>query len=271
MTAKKSQSTSLVSWDEELAKQADIAAGAESRTGGLQFFGTRGGILTWQDTKVTGNQMAVVILDSVFETVYYDSKYDPDTPQSPVAFAFGRDEKLMTWHENSSPEYAGKLCSESDICEWGSADTGRGKAARETRRLAMISAGAIDQHGKFAMFDDVAHFETTAMGFLKLPVTSVKGFAGFVKQVAGSLRRPPFGIVTKVKVVPDSKTQFKVVFEPVMNIPDDFMGVIMKRHEEAKSIIDTPYAPAEEIPAQPSRGSRAIAKPTAKRGAPRKY
>lgn len=257
-----SKSTALVKWDEELAKQAEIAAGMEANTGGGQFFSLKGGILSWQDAPLPNNQMAVVILDSIFETTYYEGKYDPDTPQSPVAFAFGRDEKTMVWHENSDPEFAGKLCIESDVCQWGSADTGRGKAARETRRLAMIPAGSFNQAGKFELFEEEEHFASTAIGFMKLPVTSVKGYASFVKQVAGALRRPPFGIVTKVKVVPDPKTQFKVVFEPIMNIPDELMGSIMQRHEEAKSTIDFPYQPADEEKAPPpKRGSRAAAKP----------
>lgn len=266
-----SKSNALVKWDEELAKQAEIAAGMEANTGGGQFFSLKGGILSWQDAPLPNNQMAVVILDSIFETTYYEGEYDPDTPQSPVAFAFGRDEKTLTWHENSDPEFAGKLCSESEVCQWGSADRGRGKAARETRRLAMIPAGTFNQSGKFEMFDDEEHFASTAIGFMKLPVTSVKGYASFVKQVAGALRRPPFGIVTKVKVVPDPKTQFKVVFEPIMNIPDELMGAIMQRHEEAKSTIDFPYTPVdEEQAAPPKRGSRAAQKPASKaRG--RKY
>ena len=275
MATKKTQTTALVRWDEELAKQAEVAAGMEANTGGGQFFSAKGGILSWQDAPLPGNQMAVVILDSIFETTYYEGKYDPDTPQTPTAFAFGRDEKTMTWHENSDPEFAGQLCSESEVCEWGSADTGRGKAARETRRLAMIPAGNFDQAGKFVMFEDEDHFASTAIGFMKLPVTSVKGYASFVKQVAGALRRPPFGIVTKVKVVPEPKTQLMVVFEPIMNIPDEFMSAIMQRHEEAKSTIDFPYQPAEEVAPTPKRGSRAAAKPTAKpaakRGAARKY
>jgi hypothetical protein len=258
-----SKSTALVKWDEELAKQAEIAAGMEANTGGGQFFSLKGGILCWQDAPLPNNQMAVVILDSIFETTYYEGKYDPDTPQTPVAFAFGRDEKTMVWHENSDPEFAGKLCIDSDVCQWGSADTGRGKAARETRRLAMIPAGTFNQSGKLELFEEEEHFASTAIGFMKLPVTSVKGYASFVKQVAGALRRPPFGIVTKVKVVPDPKTQFKVVFEPIMNIPDELMGTIMQRHEEAKSVIDFPYQPADEEKAPPPKrgGSRAAQKP----------
>lgn len=262
------KTTAIVKWDEELARQAEVAAGMEANTGGGQFFSAKSGILSWQDAPLPNNQMAVVILDSIFETTFYEGKYDPDTPQTPTAFSFGRDEKTMVWHENSDPEFAGKLCCESEVCEWGSADTGRGKAARETRRLAMIPAGNFNAAGKFELNEDPEHYASTAMGFMKLPVTSVKGYASFVKQVAGALRRPPFGIVTKVKVIPDPKTQFKVIFEPITSLPDELMSAIMQRHEEAKATIDFPYAPFEEQEAPPPR-SRAAQKPVAKKA--RKY
>ena len=252
---RKSKSTEVATWDAELAKQAEIAAGMEASAGGGQFFSTKGGQLSWQDAPLPGNEMAVIILDHIFETVYYEGRYDPDTPQSPTAFAFGRDEKELRWHENSDPEFAGELCSESEVCEWGSADTGRGKAARETRRLAMIPAGQFDRNGDFEMFEEEDHYANTTVGFMKLPVTSVKGFANFVKQVAGALKRPPFGIIARVAVVPDAKTQFKVVFETIEKVPDELMGVIMERREEVMEIIDFPYQRDEEEQAPaPKRG-----------------
>jgi hypothetical protein len=271
-----SKTTALVKWDEELAKQAEVAAGMEANTGGGQFFSLKSGILAWQDAPLPNNQMAVVVLDSILENVYYEGKYDPDTPQGPVCFAFGREEKTLAPHElviegGNQMCGASGLCSGCEMNEWGSSDVGRGKACRNTRRLALIPAGTFNQAGKFELFDDEEHFASTAIGFMKLPVTSVKGYASFVKQVAGALRRPPFGIVTKVKVVPDPKSQFKVLFEPIMNLPDELMSVIMQRHEEAKSTIDFPYQPNDEEQAPPpKRGSRAAQKPAAKaRG--RKY
>jgi hypothetical protein len=264
MATTKKTSGALVKWDEELAKQAEIAAGMEANTGGGQFFSLRGGILSWQDAPLPNNQMAVVILDSIFENVYYEGKYDPDTPQGPTCFALGRDEKTMRPHQIAidAGNQQHDQCAGCPMNEWGSSDVGRGKACRNTRRLAMIPAGTFNQAGKFGLFEEEEHFASTAIGFMKLPVTSVKGYSSFVKQVAGALRRPPFGIVTKVKVVPDPKTQFKVTFEPIMNIPDELMGTIMKRHEEAKSIIDFPYQPYdEEQEPAPKRGTRAAQKP----------
>jgi len=249
------QSKALVKWDEQLAKDADVAASMEANAGGGQFFSLKGGILSWQDAPMPDNQMAVIILDHIFETTYYAESYDVDNPQNPDAFAFGRDEAKLVWHENSVEEFRGKLCKDSEVCQWGSAEKGKGKAAKETRRLAMIPAGQF-KNGKFDLIDDESHYEETTIGFMKLPVMSVKGFAGFVKQVAGTLRRPPHGIITKVKVVPDPKSQFRVLFEPIENVPDELMGVVMKRREEAMAAIEFPYAPKEEQEQKPKGGAR---------------
>lgn len=254
--AKTVKSTAIVRWDEELAKQAEASAAMEASAGGGAFFSLKSGVLSWQDAPLPGNQMAVIILDHIFETTYYEGDYDSDNPQPPTAFAFGRDEKSLTWHANSASEFAGKLCSDSEVCQWGTAEKGRGKAAKETRRLALIPAGTFDASGKFKLLDDVDHYENTTIGFMKLPVTSVKGYAGFVKQIAGTLRRPPHGIITKVRVQPDPKSQFKVIFEPLVNVPDELMGLVMKRREEAMSTIDSPYQPREEESEQPKGKSK---------------
>jgi hypothetical protein len=242
---KTSSSRALANWEEQLAQQAEVAAGMEESSGGGKFFGLKGGILSWNDAPMPDNQMAVVILDHIFETVYYEGEYDPENPASPTAYAFGRDEKKLVWHENSDPSFAGQLCADSDVCQWGSADKGRGKAAKETRRLAMIPAGHW-VNGRFELLEDEDHYINATAGFMRLPVMSVNGWGSYVKTIAGTLRRPPHGMVTKVKVIPDPKSQFRVTFEPVQQVPNELMTAIMERHEAMKSVIDFPYPTFEE-------------------------
>lgn len=243
--SKTSSTTAVAKWDEELARQAQIAAAVEESTATGQFFSLKAGVLSFNDNPLPNNEMAVVILDSILETVYYEEKYDSDNPHGPTAFAFGREEKTLMWHEHSAPKFAGKPCGESEVCEWGSSDTGRGKAARETRRLAMIPAGTFD-NGKFKPFTEPSQFESATLAFMKLPVTSVKGYAGFVKQVVGALKRPPHAIFTKVKVVPDANSQFKVLFEALSQVPNELLSIIMQRHEEAVASIEFPYPRYDE-------------------------
>jgi hypothetical protein len=270
--ATRKQTTALVNWDEELAKQAAIDAGMEDSTATGQFFSTKGGILCFNDAPLPNNQMAVVVLDAILENVFYEGKYDPENPTGPVCFAFGRDEKTLTPHQivveagNAQHE----MCAGCELNEWGSADVGRGKACRNTRRLVMIAAGSFNAAGKFELIEEPEHYETAAIAFLKLPVTSVKGYAATVKQVTGALKRAMWSMVMKVKVVPDPKSQFKVVFEPVMNLPDELLGTVKKRHDEAMAVIDFPYQPNEEEEPKPAPKSRAAQRPAVKK-AGRKY
>lgn len=265
MATKKNPGTGIAKWDEELARQAELSAKMEANAGGGQFFTTNGGVLAWQDAPMPGNQMAVIILDSVLENVFYEGAYDPDNIQGPTCFAFGRDEQKMTPHElvvtAGNAQYgAAKLCHGCPQNDFGTAIVGKGKACKNTRRLAMIPAGNFDQRGRFQLIKDVEHFETTAFGYMKLPVTSVKGYAGFVKQISGALRRPPHGIITKVLVKPDPKNQYVVLFEPIQNVPDEIMGAIMKRHEEARSVIEFPYQPADAAEKPSKKPSKKAAK-----------
>jgi len=244
----KVKNVGLATWDAELAKQAEIAAGMEASAGGGNFFSLRGGILQWQDAPLKDNQMGVIIIDHVLENVFYADKYDPETPQSPSCFAFARDERTMAPHKLvvEAGTAVHETCVGCPNNEWGSADTGRGKACRNTRRLALISAGTFDAAGRFVVNDDPEHWKSAVIGYMKLPVMSVKGFATFVKQVAVALKRPPHGVITKVRVVPDPKSQFRVLFEAISPVPNTLMAAIMARHEESSATIDFPYQRADD-------------------------
>lgn len=260
-----SASNALIPWDEQLAKDAEIAAGMEANTGGSQFFSVRGGILTFNDAPLPGNQMAAVVLDHTHENVFYEGKFDPNVRTPPTCFAFNHDDTKLAPHKNvfEAGQEQNDTCSGCPMNEWGTADTGRGKACSNTRRLALIPAGTLTEAGAFKMFGEVEHYEKAAVGLLKLPVTSVKGWAAMVKQVAGALGRPPHGIFIKFRVVQDAATQFKVVCEPIDKIPDQFMPAIMARRAEVMKTIEQPYdltARADAPAAAPAKGGRGAAK-----------
>jgi len=234
----------LIPWDEQLARDAEIAAELERNAGGGAFFSVRGGVLSFNDAPVPNNTMAVVIVDGIFENVFYEGEFDPATPAAPTCFAFARDEKDLAPHEEvvKRNQQQNDVCAGCDKNEWGTADKGRGKACRNTRRLALIPGGSFDEKtGRFVAVKDEEAVEKAPIGFLKLPVTSVKGYVSFVKTIAGGMKLPPHGIFSKVMVVPDQKNQFRVTVEPLGAIPHALMSMIMKRREEAKLLIEQPY------------------------------
>lgn len=262
--------TEVVDWEKEMEAQAAIAAAAQrSSGGGGKFFSMKAGVLSFDGTPLPGNQMAVVIIADTIENSYYDTPYDPDTPTSPKCFAFARDEDDLapTSEVIDTDDYFERqhdTCAGCPQNEWGSARTGRGKACSNVMRLAMIPAGAYTARGgrnaglELEMFDDEEHFKKADIGYMKLPVMSVKNYSMFVKGLAAELKRPPHGVFANVAVEPDTKSQFKVVFEVISKIGNDLMPTIMARHKLAEDSIAFPYTPPME---------REEAKPAAKSNA----
>lgn len=244
MAPKPKPVTAVNKWDEQLAQFATEAA--ETETVGGNFVSTRGGRLSVGGNEVPGNKMNVVVIESVKENHYYADRFDPDNPSSPVCFAFGVGEDEMVPHPDSTERQADK-CANCPMNQFGSADQGRGKACKNIRRLGIITEDGLD---------DVPAAE---LAVLKIPVTSVKNWSTYVTQVATTLRRPPFAMVTEVSVVPDSKTQFKVCFKAAAQITDgDSLQALMDRKPLVVAELTRPYAPApaEEVPQKPSKPSK---------------
>ncbi len=245
MAIKKPTRTDLVAWEKEMAAEAEAATHSEQTSGG-QFIGTRGGRLSWGGAAVPGNAIRVVILDYCRENTFYAGKFDPDTPQSPVCYAFARDERELAPHEKAVQPQA-DACTGCPQNEFGSADTGRGKACKNTRRLALVA-------------EDSADDEDAEIFFLKVPVTSVKAWSGYVQAVADSKHRPPHGVVTEISLVPDAKTQFQMEFRLADVITDAGVGVNVRalRAKLGDAGLMFPYAvyEAEEKPAKTLKGAR---------------
>lgn len=263
---KPSASRAVANWDEELAAQAAAAAKTEESTATGSFFSVKSGVLTFNDAPIANNQMAVVITDSIIENVCYGDDYDSENPRPPICFAFGRTEDEMRPHQVcvDAGTAVHETCHGCPNNEWGSADKGKGKACRNIRRLALVPAGTLDKNDNYTEdMDNVGDHENA---FMKLPVTSVKGYSAYVKSLAASLKRPPHGVVTHIRVVPDPKNQFKITFEALGKVENNAMGDVMRKHEEAVATIEQPYQAYEEQEA-PQRRS----KPAAKAAGKRKY
>jgi hypothetical protein len=244
---KNTKTTALAKWDEELAKHATEVADKEQMPTG-QFVSIKGGILSVAGQPMKDNKVQVVIIDHVYENAHYAGAFDPDSPQPPVCYAFGREEEELKPHEKAS-EPKHEQCSGCPLNVFGSAEKGKGKACKNTRRLALISADKLTAQSA----------EEGQLVYMKLPVTSTKGWAYFVKGLAATLRRPPFGVITEIAVVPDPKTQFKVTFSAVGPVPDEVMGAIMARREKVQGEIMFPYGTPSEVTEKPAKKGKAKA------------
>jgi hypothetical protein len=226
----------IVSWEEQLAKEADIAAEAEKNTGGGKFFNTRAGQLSLHKIAMPGNQMTVVMLDTIFENLYYEGKFDPNELAPPLCYAIARNEEELVPHQDvfKLGQNQNDKCQGCPKLKWGSADTGRGKACGQKRRFAVIPAGNTDMKGVFTPFEDSDDFLSSTIYYLRPPVTSVVNYADYVRRLSAVKRRPPYAVFTNIKLVPDPDNQFEMLFEFVDLVPNEFMGIINTRKDEAR-------------------------------------
>lgn len=271
--------TAIVSWEDKLAEQAAQAAEAEKLTGGGKFFSTQAGVLKFDDTPMPGNQMAVIILDGIHENLFYGTAYDPDNRAPPKCFAFSRtDDGELIAEEDMQPhprvdedmetfERQSEDCASCPMNKFGSADKGKGKACGNRRRLAVIPAGVYQKqrNGGFELelIDDEDVLRKADMAFLKLPVMSAKGYSQYVHSLSGEMRRPPHGVITRIFLEPDSRSQFRINFEMLEKVPDELMEVVMARHEEVTKAIAFPYSafvPDEDEAPKPARKASSSAK-----------
>jgi len=265
--AKMSENTAVAKWDEKLAAMAQEYASGE-HVGG-DFLSLKGGVLLFQDEPMPGNQILCVILDAVTERTYYDTKYEAGGENLPPrCYAFGRagDKTPLAPHPSMQAdlEYFIPQNDECATCphnEFGTSNTGRGKACSERRRLALLPAGYFTPRKGSRDFDahlieDVAHYEAADIALLKLNVMSVKDWARYVTTLSSAEHLPPMAVITRIYVEPDPKSQFRVKFEMVDKLPAEYYEVIMARHEEAKNGIIFGYTPPSGDAAKQGRSAR---------------
>lgn len=254
--------TALINWEEELAREAKAAAEIEKNVGGGSWFSTRAGQLTLNDIAVQGNQLVAIVVSHIIENSYFDEAFDPDRITPPKCFALGIDEHLMAPHESvlaldqqehptckGCPQNAYKTAVRQD------GRRGKGKACGNRRRLAVLNVGSIDQTGnRFELFRDdngdieEDHYKSAPIVGLKIPPTSLKGWASYVSQLSLTVGRPPWAVFTKIQMVPDAGSQFKVVFSPITQVgttsnfvPNELLPIVKARIEEARALIETPF------------------------------
>lgn len=239
MKANPKAGTELANWDEELAKEAVEAAGAEKMPGG-QFISFQGGVISIGGEAVKDNKLRVIVLDSVYENDYFVGGFNPDKPKSPVCFALSRTEEGMAPHELSMDKQH-DTCLGCPQIAWGTArrdgKKAKGKACQQRRRLALLSAESLS----------AGAIKDGQVLYARVPVTSVRGWSYYVKGLSENMKRPPWSVITEIAEVPNKKTQFTVTFTMVGAVPNEYLGAMKERQKLVSKEIMFPYeAQAEE-------------------------
>jgi len=87
----------------------------------------------------------------------------------------------------------------------------------------------------------------------------VKNWSKHVNVLAAKYHRPPWGMNTIIKVVPDAKSQFRVTFEEGAPLDQEMLGPIHERIDACQEVLLQPYdysGNEEKEPAKPIKGSK---------------
>lgn len=244
--AKKTTTTAVVAWDEKLAAKAKAAQRVASTIGGGSgnFLSFKGGKLSFKEARMPDDQMECIVLAAVTENNWFAEKFNPKVPQSPKCYAFGSpdgDDENMGPHE--AVKKAGNSQSETGRCadcphnEWGSAETGRGKACKNQVRLALIPASVLQED------DPEAAIKKAEIAYAKLPVTSGKNWSGYVNQLGD---KHFLQFVTRLSLVDDGDDYFHTEFEAVDEIKGKVIGALVDRSDREEKAIGFAYPEFEE-------------------------
>jgi hypothetical protein len=204
-------------------------------------------VLSVDGDPVKGNMLRLVVVGAVHENVYYPGRFDPDTPQAPTCYAFADSaaddpEASMKPHPEAEDPQA-DACAECENNIMGSADTGRGKACKNSRRLCVVTEDALES---------AEALKAAEVRLLKVPVTSVKGWAQYVRNTLGEdLGLPYYGVVTEVSCTPDPKTQYKVLFSlgEAIEFDAQLWGAMKAKTAEVAKLLVAPYPKNSDLEA----------------------
>lgn len=274
-------SNQLVNYNEEWAAFANQFANQVPVTSNAKTLSLRGGVFSQGDEQL-GTMLCTIILDSVAVNTYFEGRWEEGAKDTPKCYAFGFPPEEMRPHVESMrlhmdhfyPQTLNPATGEIGACstcpknQFGSADTGKGKACQNRDRLALIPAGMfVQQRSGYGydlhLFDDPNHFATTPLSKLNLPVTSVRNFREYAQRTINETRRPPWGVITVIELAPHPKFQTEVKFHMKELVPDYLFPVIRERYLAAHEGMIEPYSPPKVEDAPPQQQRTVVMPPTA--------
>lgn len=211
--------------------------------------------MQYKGARIPEDTLRAVIIDAIPVNENYTKDFDPDGFSAPDCYAFGRafgtGELIKPRDMAPNPEDVAKpfnpTCDGCPAHEWGSADKGRGKACKETQRLAVLAES------------DLENIEDGEIAYIKLPVTSIKNFAGFSRQLNDVYHRPPMAFLTEIKLVKvtdGSLPGWSVEFKLISQIEEpEVLDALFDRYDKEIKAIAFPWQKNTETE-QPRNGKR---------------
>jgi hypothetical protein len=233
-------SNELVSIEEQikqqLALQQEKMSALSSKANLISF---KGGQLIVDGMPVPGGEADVHVLATQGERSFYKGAFDPSVVQVPVCYSFDG-----TYPHPEATEPQADMCTLCPNNEWGS--KGRGKACRESARVALVPASA--------------PLASAPLYQASFPITSMGSVKDFFARCANSGKLSG-QFVAKLRVVPDAKSFFKASLTPMQLAENQDLSTLMERTNQARQMLLTPYPVFEETPeeeAPPAKRNKKI-------------
>lgn len=179
----------------------------------------KGKVFTLPDGSTSSDPIDVVILDWRAYNLYFTGNYNPNKLEAPVCFALNKNISEMK-PADSAPNPQNETCNGCPRNEWGSdPGGGKGKACKNTRKLAVISAHSDKKKDIF---------------ILQVSPTGIKHFEKMVNHLA-KMDLHPVQMVTRVSFVEDSAYP-TLRFEAVSQ--HEMLEEAMSFRDEAATLLD---------------------------------
>jgi hypothetical protein len=166
----------------EVAETTGSPSGDELRIGQNKMFKLPDG------TEHPG-PITLVVVDYVTGRYYYDRPFNKANPCPPACVAISRTPTDMAPFKNV-PDKQSDDCAGCPMNQWESAETGKGKACKEHRVLAVIPEDAD---------------ATTQPSIMKVSPTALKAFDSYARSVASALQVPLWAVKTTISFDPNQE------------------------------------------------------------------
>ena len=221
----------------ELAKLAAVTSAQEKSK--LPFLSIQGKKFSVGGDEL-GNSLNVIVLSTIYDNAYYNTKYDPKNPNPPACFAIGSVQNMLVPSATSPVAQSGR-CDSCMQNQWGSADIGKGKACKNGRRLLLASV------------DDDQDVDLENLVVLRLPPTSLANFSSYSKVITAKVRLPVNAFVTRITFDEDMTYPVLKFSFVSANLPTPVVKSMLSRQEEFTSVISEPYDVSNYVHVEPAQ------------------
>ena len=181
---------------------------------------TRGKVFTLPDGRTSNGPLKLIILDWRIVHAYYTGIYDPAKRASPDCWALSTDLDCAP-DPTKVKTIKCESCAKCPFNEYGSGATGKGKACKESRRLAVIPTDAT---------------EDTIPLVLEVSPTGIKSFEAMVTRL-NSIGKHPMEAVAEVAFKSDAHYP-TLVFNVDSMLDDDQLAIAFAIRKMAEPILD---------------------------------